>query len=60
MTTPKAIIVVGPNGVEKAHVLYQKGEVDRAVSFYEQLVPAISEIDERAKQSRPEGQADQP
>ena len=60
MTTPKAILVVGPEGLERVHLLHRKGQAEAAVAFYERLVPALSSIDERAQQREPMNHANKP
>lgn len=49
MSATKAIVVVGEDGIEKVHILHRKGESDQAVWFYENLIPALAEVEQRAK-----------
>lgn len=45
----KVILVVGKNGLERAHLIHPKGEVEKAIAFYERLVPVLSGIDENVR-----------
>lgn len=55
MTSPKVIFVVGREGLERAHVLFSKGERDLAVKFYESLVPGLSDLERVSRETKNHG-----
>jgi hypothetical protein len=49
-STPKVVFTIGTKGLERAHVIYSKGEADAAVRFYERLVPELSRLERVARE----------
>ncbi len=51
-STPKVILVIGSDGLERAHILHAKGEADLAIQFYRRLIPTFHDLEKAAQEDR--------